>query len=89
MEPAKYVIRLCSSLPCHIYRDVDFLKLIEEEVGIKAGETSPDGRFMLEIVRCLGMCFNSPSIMVNDHAYGDLTADLARKILRELKENNR
>ncbi len=87
MEPVKYVIRLCSSLLCHTYRDVDFLKLIEEELGIKAGETSPDGRFTLEIVRCLGMCFHAPSMMVNDQTYGDLTADRARKILRELKNN--
>ena len=86
MVPTQYVIRLCSTQSCHTYyRNDDFLKIVEEELGIKAGETSADGKFSLEIVDCLGLCFHAPSMMVNDQRYQDLTSDKVRKILRELK----
>lgn len=86
MASSRYVIRLCSTPACHTYHTEDFRKIVEEELGIKPGETSADGRFRLEVVDCLGMCFHAPSMMVNDEGYQDLTADKARKILRQLKE---
>lgn len=81
----KYVIRVCSSLPCHLSGSEDILRIIEEELGIKDGVTHPDKKFTLEVVFCLGMCDHSPSMMINDTKYGDLTPGKARKLIAELK----
>ena len=86
MEQAKYIIRVCSSLPCHTSRSDDILKIIEKELGIKDGGTSQDKRFALEVVYCLGMCDHAPSMMINDKKYGDLTPEKARNIIKELKK---
>ena len=85
MEQGKYIIRVCSSLSCHLCGSEDILKVIEEELGIKDGETSPDKKFTLEVVFCLGMCDHSPSMMINETKYGNLTIERVRKIIAELK----
>jgi NADH:ubiquinone oxidoreductase subunit E len=82
----KYTVRFCSTEACHTYyRSEDFIRIAGEELGIKPGETSADGRFRLELADCLGMCFRQPSMMVNEERYQDLTADDVREILRGLK----
>ncbi|MDD4859214.1 MAG: NAD(P)H-dependent oxidoreductase subunit E [Dehalococcoidales bacterium] len=84
----KYTIRLCSTPACHkTYRGEDFIRIVEEVLGIKPREISPDGKFHLEIVDCMGMCFHAPSMMVNDERYQDLTAEQVRTILTGLKQS--
>lgn len=86
-EPVgKYLIMLCQGTACH----VNGSKLVEEAVldylGIKEGETTPDGLFTLNNVACLGCCSLSPVMMINDDTYGQLTKDKVTHILAELKE---
>lgn len=82
----KHLIMLCQGTACY----VNGAKLIEEalcdELGIKDGETTEDGLFTLENVSCLGCCSLSPVMMIDGHTYGTLTADSARKIIRDLRE---
>ena len=84
-EQGEYVIRLCDSLPCHLNESEKMLKVIEGELGIKAGETSPDKKFTLEAVPCLGLCDKAPAMMVNDKIYETLTEAAAKKIIAELR----
>ena len=84
-EQGKYVIRLCDSLPCRLNNSEDILKVIEGELGIKAGGTSPDKKFTLEVVPCLGLCDIAPAMMINDKNYGDLNKEAPQKILAGLK----
>ena len=81
----KYVIRLCGSLPCHLNNSENMLTVIEGELGIKSGETSPDKKFTLEVVSCLGLCDKAPAMMINDKIYENLTEETAKKIVAELK----
>ena len=85
MKQARYILRVCSSLPCHTSGSENILKIIEEELGIKDGEVSSDKKFALEVVFCLGMCDHSPSMMINETKYGDLTIGKIRKTIAELK----
>ena len=85
MEQGKYIIRVCSSLTCHLSGSEDILRIIEEELGIKDGVTYPDKNFTLEVVFCLGMCDHSPSMMINETKYGDLTLSKVKKLIAELK----
>ena len=85
MKPARYIIRICSSRPCHTVRSEDLIKLIEDELGVKDGEASPDGMFTLEVVNCLGMCDHPPSMMINDTHYGDLNMERVKKLIAGLK----
>ena len=85
-EQGKNVIRLCDSLPCHINSSEDILEVLETELGITSGETTHDKKFTLETVACLGMCDQSPAMMINDKSYGNLTADEVRQIIADLRQ---
>ena len=45
----QYIIRMCESAPCHIAGADELVKAFENELGIKVGETTPDGKFTLEL----------------------------------------
>ena len=84
-EPSgKYLILLCQGTACHVNNSERIEQAINEELGIFDGETSEDGLFTLRNVACLGCCSLSPVMMVNGEAYGSLTPEKAKKILREL-----
>ena len=83
-EQGKYVIRICDSLPCYLNKSDGVLGVIETELGIKAGETSADRKFTLEVVPCLGLCDKAPAMMINDKIYGNLTEQSVKEIIAEL-----
>ncbi len=80
----KFLILLCQGTACHVNGSERILTAICEELGIKPGETTPDGLFTLNCVACLGCCSLAPVMMINDQAYGPLTPDKALKIIRDL-----
>ncbi len=84
-EQGKYVIRLCNSLPCFLNGSDTLLSAVERETKIKAGETSPDKKFTLEAVACLGLCDKAPAMMINDKTYGNLTEKTVREIIAGLE----
>lgn len=85
-EPVgKYLIMLCQGTACHVNGSERIAETIEQELGIKDGETTKDGLFTLKNVACLGCCSLSPVMMINDETYGTLTPEKVRKILAELK----
>ena len=79
----RYVIRMCKSAPCHVQGASEVFEAIEDQLGIRIGETSEDGRFTLEYCPCLGLCDTAPAIMINDRAYGNLTPEKARDIVKQ------
>ena len=82
----KYLIMSCQGTACHVNSSETVLKSISDYLGIEDGETTDDGLFTLQKVACLGCCSLAPVIMINGEAYGNLTAEKAVAILRELKE---
>jgi len=57
-----------------------------DELGVQDGETTPDGKFTVESVACLGCCSLAPVMMIEEDTFGRLTPDTARKIVREYGE---
>jgi NADH:ubiquinone oxidoreductase subunit E len=50
-------------------------------LGIKSGEVTPDGKFSIESIRCLGACGLAPVVMINDKVYGKVQVEKIRDIL--------
>lgn len=80
----KYIMLQCQGTACHVNGSEAVGNAICDELGIKPGETSSDGMFSLEDVACLGCCSLAPVIMINGEAYGNLTPDGARKIIKDI-----
>lgn len=86
LEPVgKYLIMLCQGTACHVNGSQQIEKVINENLGIKDGETTADGLFTLKNVACLGCCSLSPVMMINDDTYGSLTPEKAVSIFNELR----
>jgi NADH:ubiquinone oxidoreductase subunit E len=81
----KYIIRECDGTACHVRGAAKIIESVERELGIKAGETSPDYKYTYEVVYCLGSCGLSPVAVVNDRVHGRLTPETMLRIVRELK----
>jgi NADH-quinone oxidoreductase subunit E len=88
-EPkGQYIVRLCDSPPCHIEGSSGIKSIIEKELGVKAGQTTQDGRFTFEIVSCMGLCGVAPAVMVNDDVYGNLTPQSTVDILNKYRKES-
>ena len=81
----KNVIRVCKSLPCFLKNSQMIIKSVEEETGIKPGETTADGKFSLQLTNCIGLCDEAPAMMINNDVYGNLTPDKISQILKTYK----
>lgn len=82
VEPrGKYIIRMCESAPCHIAGAEEILKTFEKELKIRVGQTTPDGKFTLELTECVGHCQGTPVITINSVPYVDVRADQIPSIL--------
>jgi len=81
----KNVIRICESAPCHIAGAADVVSALENELGIKIGSSTADGRFALEFTECVGQCQATPVITVNGKPYFDVTPAKVAGIIAEYK----
>ncbi|MBM7558814.1 NADH-quinone oxidoreductase subunit NuoE [Marinitoga litoralis] len=79
----RYIIRVCDSLSCHLNNSNNLVETIKEYLGINSGETTPDKKFTLEVVECLGHCGEGPVMLVNNKIYTKLTPQQAISILKE------
>ncbi len=66
-EPVgKYVLQVCKTLPCALMGAAEVISSLQEKLGIKPGETTPDRLFTLQTVECLAACHVAPLMMLND-----------------------
>ena len=82
----KYTVGICLGTACYVKGSGDILAKFEEKLGIKAGETSADGKFTLDATRCIGCCGLAPVLTVNDEVYGNLTVDDVDRILAKYND---
>ena len=81
----KYVIMLCTNIACTLMGAETVLEHLENKLGIKEGDTTPDGRFTLQEVECIGSCGTAPAMVINETFYYDLTVEKVDAILDGLK----
>ena len=78
----KNIIRSCQGTACHVRGAKGVLQAIKDKLGLKEGQvTTPDLKFTLETVACIGACGLAPCVMVNDDTHGRLTPEKAGEII--------
>ena len=80
------MIRVCEGTACHVLGAKDVLEALKMNLGIDVGETTSDGVFSLESVRCLGCCSLAPAIVIDDETYGRVAPGKIGKILDGYRE---
>ena len=82
----KCLIEVCRTSSCWMRGAYDIVAHIEKRLGIKEGETTPDGRFTLRTVECLGSCGTAPMLQIGEHYHEDLTLDKVDRLLEEHRD---
>ena len=81
----RHLIRVCLGTACHVRGAPMVVEEFERRLGIRAGETTPDGEFTLETVNCLGACALGPIVVVDGRYFSNVNAAKARSILEEAR----
>ncbi len=81
----RWHLQFCHNVSCSMRGAERILEHVEQKLGIKPGQTTPDGRFTLSVVECLGSCGTAPMMMVNEGYHEDLTRAKVDELLEGLK----
>ncbi len=79
----KFPIAVCTGTACHVQGSVKILEQLERELKIKEGETTPDNKFSVESVRCLGCCGLAPVLTVGKNLHGKVPFAKVPRILKQ------
>jgi len=85
----KHLLQICTTTPCWLRGSDEVVDACKRKLGIGMGETTPDGKFTMMEVECLGACVNAPIIQVNDDFHEDLDAASTEALLDALKHGER
>lgn len=84
MEPkGENVISVCLGTACFVRGSGDVLEEVERTLNIKNGETTPDGKFTITTLRCVGACALAPVMQINGKTYGNVKKEEVAQILAE------
>lgn len=85
----EHTISVCLGTTCHVKGNKEIFEHLKRELRVEEGETTDDGLFTLQKVRCLGCCSLAPVMMIDDDVYGNLTREKAVDIVDKVKEEGR
>ena len=86
LEPkGKYVIGCCLGTACYVKGAQQIIDKFSELIGIGPGETSEDGLFTIDALRCIGACGIAPAVTINGKVYPKLTVDMVEPIVEEYR----
>ena len=77
----KYVLQVCTNISCMLCDSETIVAHLEKRLGIKPGETTPDGRFTLIEVECLASCGTAPVVQINENFHENLSPEKLDRIL--------
>jgi len=80
----KYHIQICTTLSCMLRGSDDLVAHLKQKLGIEMGGVTPDGKFSLVSVECLGSCGTAPMFQLNDDYHEDLTLEKIDALLDSL-----
>jgi NADH-quinone oxidoreductase subunit E len=86
--PGKFTIAVCLGTACYLKGAADLVEEVKSLLNIKEGETTPDGLFHLDVVRCLGCCGLAPVMMINGQIYGKVKRNEVMGILSKYKKED-
>lgn len=79
-------VSICIGTACYVRGAERVLEEFKKELGIKVGETTPDGKFSINCLRCVGACGLAPVVLVGERVYGRVSPDGVKSIVEEYKK---
>ncbi len=85
----RYVIGVCLGTACYVKGSQNILDKFSELLKIKPGQTSEDGLFTLDALRCIGACGIAPAISINGKVYPKVTLSQVQQIIDEYRKKDK
>jgi len=82
----KHLICACLGTACHVRGAPKIVTELEQQLGIKAGQTTPDKEFTLETVNCLGACALGPVVVIDGHYFSKVKKSMVNQLLEQARE---
>jgi NADH:ubiquinone oxidoreductase subunit E len=82
----KYVIGVCIGTACYVKGGQNIEDKFSELLHIKPGQTTPDGKFTIDSLRCIGACALAPALSINGKVYPKMTVDKVATVLKEYQD---
>jgi len=79
-------VMVCRGTACHVLGSLTVLQELEKVLKIKAGQTTRDGLFSIEVVACMGACGLAPVININGSFYANVTAESIKEIIESYRK---
>ncbi|KTD07481.1 NADH-quinone oxidoreductase subunit NuoE [Legionella jamestowniensis] len=79
----RHLINVCTNISCKLCGSSKVVKHLEKKLNIKLGETTPDGKYTLRSVECLGACVNAPMMQVDKDYHENLTPEKIDQVLEQ------
>jgi NADH-quinone oxidoreductase subunit E len=84
-----YLVNVCTNISCMLLGGEELLHHLEQRLGLKAGDTTPDGKFTLEDVECIAACTEAPCLQVNYRYFHRVSHDEVDALLDDLRAGKR
>ncbi|MDY0078839.1 MAG: NADH-quinone oxidoreductase subunit NuoE [Bacteroidales bacterium] len=84
-QPGKYHVQVCRGTACHVLGSATVLDEVEKHLKVKAGQTTKDKLFSLEVVACIGACGLAPVISINGEFHAKVSTDTIKGIFDDYK----
>lgn len=85
--PCRVAIQICRNASCHVAGASEVIRAFEDILRISMGETTPDGFYSLEYSECIGQCQSSPTVVINENIYTNMTPDKVREIIKKMEDD--
>ncbi len=88
-RPGRHRLEICTNISCSLMGAEHLREHLSRRLGIRPGQTTPDGVFTLTEVECLGSCGTAPVMLADDEYYEDLTPEKVDRLLEELRARDK
>ena len=86
VPPGDHSIHVCMGTACHVRGGQPISSMMERILGIRQGQTTPDGKYELHHVNCLGCCALAPVVKIDDKIHGKMSVLKIGKVMDEIEK---
>jgi len=87
-KPGEHTFKVCMGTSCYVSGGGTLLSQAIRRLGIRPGETTPDGKYSLDAVACLGCCSQSPTVVLDDVIYGNVAPSMLESMISKLEKGS-
>ena len=86
LEPkGEHIVGVCLGTPCYVRGAQTILDAVKDELGVDIGQTTKDGYYTLEAIRCIGTCGMAPVMSMDEDVFGEINVTKAKKLIKDYR----